>query len=363
MGFHLFSNSGQIQYGIKNYIADFKTDLKNIPKNPGNMVFVIEESKYYITNNKQDWVEYKINNSTEESDIEIDITENGSHDISFATTANVKVPQGVFPEGNQIITENGNYDITLKKTVDINVPQGIFPEGTKQINLTSNGTTTEDITNYANAKITVNTDPAKGLVFGDYDADGFPHSAMFVGAWTEIPKNYCNGLFSVGTYTFQKYFSRYVTAIIVPNGVTTIDEAVFYNCSSLVSITLPDNDISIGLRSFAGVGCQEIIFKKNVTFSERMCFDGCKDLVRFVVGGTINAITQNAFKNCKNVILYDFSHCVEIPPLYDVASLGHASGCVIRIPAALSDTTLGEGNGWESETNWSALTDIVWEVI
>lgn len=33
---------------------------------------------------------------------------------------------------------------------------GIIPTGTKQINITSNGTTTEDVTNYADAEITVN---------------------------------------------------------------------------------------------------------------------------------------------------------------------------------------------------------------
>ena len=43
MGFNLFSENEKIKYGIKNYIADYKKDLKNIPKNPGNMVYVIEE--------------------------------------------------------------------------------------------------------------------------------------------------------------------------------------------------------------------------------------------------------------------------------------------------------------------------------
>ena len=152
MGFHLFSNNGQVQYGIKNYIADFKADLQNIPKNPGNMVFVIEESKYYITNNKQDWIEYKINNSTEKSNIEIDITENGRHDVSSATTANVNVPVGVFPNGEEIITENGNYNITEKESVCVTVPQGVFPEGTKVI---TQNVTGEDVTNYAAVDVAV----------------------------------------------------------------------------------------------------------------------------------------------------------------------------------------------------------------
>lgn len=43
-------------------------------------------------------------------------------------------------------------DITL---VDV-TQGGITPTGTKQINITQNGTTTEDVTNYASAQITVN---------------------------------------------------------------------------------------------------------------------------------------------------------------------------------------------------------------
>lgn len=39
--------------------------------------------------------------------------------------------------------------------------QGITPTGTKTISITENGTTTEDVTNYANAQITVNV-PSSG---------------------------------------------------------------------------------------------------------------------------------------------------------------------------------------------------------
>lgn len=36
------------------------------------------------------------------------------------------------------------------------IPTGVTPTGTKQISITQNGTTTEDVTNYANAQITTN---------------------------------------------------------------------------------------------------------------------------------------------------------------------------------------------------------------
>lgn len=46
---------------------------------------------------------------------------------------------------------------------------GITPSGTKEITITENGTTTEDVTNYANAAITVNVPPiVTGMASGSF---------------------------------------------------------------------------------------------------------------------------------------------------------------------------------------------------
>lgn len=53
------------------------------------------------------------------------------------------------------VTENGTIDTTLNNSVVVNVPQGVTPTGTKTINISANGTTTEDVAAYANAQIVV----------------------------------------------------------------------------------------------------------------------------------------------------------------------------------------------------------------
>ena len=53
------------------------------------------------------------------------------------------------------VMENGTIDTTLNNSVVVNVPQGSTPTGTKTINISANGTTTEDVTAYANAQIIV----------------------------------------------------------------------------------------------------------------------------------------------------------------------------------------------------------------
>lgn len=74
--------------------------------------------------------------------------------------------------GAKSITANGTYNASSDSLdgysqVTVNVPQGSTPTGTKQISITENGTTTEDVTNYASAEITVDTtDGGKHLETG-----------------------------------------------------------------------------------------------------------------------------------------------------------------------------------------------------
>ena len=63
--FSIFSNSGEIKYGQKQYILDFEADIKDLPTNitPGSIAFIIENSKYYMLNHQGQWISVVLSNN------------------------------------------------------------------------------------------------------------------------------------------------------------------------------------------------------------------------------------------------------------------------------------------------------------
>ena len=75
--YNIFSNRGQIAYGIKKYTVDTEADIATLPTKgtPGSEAFVIETSQTYKLSNKRQWVKVKLSgggNSGGSSDEEYD---------------------------------------------------------------------------------------------------------------------------------------------------------------------------------------------------------------------------------------------------------------------------------------------------
>lgn len=78
----------------------------------------------------------------------------------------------------------------------------------------------------------------------------------------------------------------------------TIEEEVFYNCTSLESLTLPVNIKTIGARAFYGTKLSKIDLPGNLTEVSEECFYNCKTLEEMTIPSKVTSIAANAFGNC-----------------------------------------------------------------
>lgn len=220
------------------------------------------------------------------------------------------------------------------------------------IEITENGTYTasEGIDGYS--PITVNVQgaslPEKGLVFENYDSNGDPTTARFVGEWS-------GALSKMADYFKPTVYLGKITSLTIPEGISVISPSVFYNCSSLKTILLPKTVTTILSHAFFASGITSITLPKSlVTIDGISHFNNCYNLSTVIFEGHCPNIPQYCFWKCNNINYFDFSNCTSVPTLYSAGSLGHASGCVIKVPSAL----LSE---WQNATNWVDLTDVIWE--
>lgn len=277
------------------------------------------------------------------------ISSNGTHDVTDFASAEVSVPNSytssdegkVVSDGalvsqtNKQVMANGTYDTTLNDSVEVNVPTGITPTGTKQISVTANGTTTEDVTNYASAEITVNvpnsyTASDEGKVVssgalvsqssqtvtenGTYDTtlknevvvnvsgsgDSYAEDYKAVLERTAVNPTLPSDLTTIGAGAFASCAN--LTTIVLPSGVTSIGSNAFRDCTNLTSISIPSGVTgAIGNYTFQNdTNLPLIDLPSGVTSIGTSAFNGCNALATMILrrsDGVCALSNVNALQN------------------------------------------------------------------
>ena len=109
----------------------------------------------------------------------------------------------------------------------------------------------------------------------------------------EIPE----GITSIGDYAFG--YCSSLTSITIPYGVTSIGDGTFQGCDSLTSINIPGSVTSIGNSAFYDCSSMTSInIPKSVTSIEKFAFYKCTGLTSITIPKSVTSIGEGAFDNC-----------------------------------------------------------------
>ena len=106
-----------------------------------------------------------------------------------------------------------------------------------------------------------------------------------------------NGVTSIGENAFENCTG--MTSVTIPNSVTSIGYGAFENCSGLTSVTIPNGVTSIELRTF--MNCYElesVTIPSSVTSIGTAAFGGCIALTSIEIPNSVLSIDEQAFAMC-----------------------------------------------------------------
>ena len=90
--------------------------------------------------------------------------------------------------------------------------------------------------------------------------------------------------------------------VVIPNGVTSIGDNAFSDCSKLESIVIPDSVTSIGWSAFSH--CEQlktVNLPNSLTSIGQFAFYDCQMLESVTIPNGVTSIGQYAFENCKQL--------------------------------------------------------------
>ena len=118
-------------------------------------------------------------------------------------------------------------------------------------------------------------------------------------------------------------FSLYdkLETVIIPNGISKIENSLFNGCKSLTTITIPDSVGVIGERAFYSCeNLKKVTIGKGVHDIWENAFRGCSSLESIIIPGNVSTIREGAFAGCSS--LTDVTIETGVDTILDYAFIG-----------------------------------------
>ncbi len=97
-------------------------------------------------------------------------------------------------------------------------------------------------------------------------------------------------------------YRREITSVIIGEGVTSIGDYAFFECSALTGVSIPGSVTGIGISAFAGcASLKQISLPDSVTYIGGYAFYGCTSLTGIAIPANLRSVSTYAFFNCSQL--------------------------------------------------------------
>ena len=233
----------------------------------------------------------------------------------------------------------------------------IIPAGEKKRLLTAGKYCEEDIEVESSGGATADNSTLIALIDRSIEEIEIPEGVETIGECAfrdcsrlkkvKLPKT----IKTIGNMAF--YMVRSIEEIEIPEGCTTIGGSVFAGCTKLATVKLPESITAIGSTTFNGTVITSFVYPDNVDRIDDRVFINCFKLESVTAPSACLHVEEFAFSGCTKCATYDFTKCKAVPQLYNVNAFEKINAnAKILVPADLYDE-------WVAATNWSAYADYI----
>ena len=155
-----------------------------------------------------------------------------------------------------------------------------------------------------------------------------------------------DGVTSIGDYAFSDCSA--LTQVTIGDGVTSIGSQAFAWCSALAQVTIGDGVESIGERAFLGCSkLTQVNIPNSVTSIGDYAFSGCSALTQVTIPNSVTSIGEGAFSGCS--ALAEMTVLATVPPTITAYTFSNINPQVkVSIPE-------GSKEAYMADENWKQL--------